>query len=406
VKAVATVELSPTGVALARELMDDFARATGLDGDAPIRRYLWTDAFAVCNFLGLHRATGEGRYLDLALRLVDQVHHVLGRHRPDDARTGWLSGLAGEEAERHPTLGGLRIGKSLPERHPDEPFDPRREWDRDGQYFHYLTQWIHALLRVGEETGQEVFRRWAVELARTAHARFVVRDASGPRGILWKASVDLSRPLVPSMGQHDPLDAWLAYLELEAGESGTEHAALRVQLARQIHEAATLCAGTRWETDDALGIGALLVAVYRLERFVTEHGRREAELLERLLTATRISLDSWALGEPLALPAESRLAFRELGLAIGLHAVERIATPPALAVGELRAIRRHLPLAARIDAFWSLAAHRASNAWRAHHDIDTVMLATSLAPEGYLGVAERPNIAFDAGSPSERRFPG
>ena len=385
--AVAAVALSLAGFALARQLMDEFALATGLSGGAPPRRYLWTDAYAVCNFLGLHRETGEGRSLDLALRLVDEVHHVLGRHRPDDARTGWLSGLAGVEAERHPTLGGLRIGKSLPERRPDEPYDPRREWDRDGQYFHYLTQWMHALARVGEETGQEAFRRWAVELARTAHARFVVRDASGPCGMLWKASVDLSRPLVASMGQHDPLDAWLAYLELEAGGTSARDAAVRAELARQLVEAASLCAGARWETDDALGIGALLVAVYRLERLVARHGRRESELLERLLTAARISLEVFAAGEPLAHPAESRLAFRELGLAIGLHAVERVTAPPALAVDELRAIRRHLPLAARVDAFWSDPAHRRSRTWTEHSDINTVMLATSLAPEGYLGTA-------------------
>ncbi|HEX9799568.1 MAG TPA: hypothetical protein VGC00_05285 [Thermoanaerobaculia bacterium] len=384
-RAVAAVALPSAGLALVRELMDEFALASGLTGGAPPRRYLWTDAYAVCNFLGLHRETGEGRYLDLALRLVVDVHHVLGRHRPDDARTGWLSGLAGEEAERHPTLGGLRIGKSLPERRPDEPYDPRREWDRDGQYFHYLTQWMHALARVGEETGQEVFRRWAVELARTAHARFVVRDASGRRGMLWKASVDLSRPLVASMGQHDPLDAWLAYLELEAGGTGARDAAVRAELARQLVEAASLCAGARWETDDVLGIGALLVAVFRLERLVARHGRRESELLERLLTAARISLEVFAAGELLAHPAESRLAFRELGLAIGLHAIERVAAPLALAVDELHAIRRHLPLAARGDAFWSDPAHRRSRTWTEHSDINAVMLATSLAPEGYLG---------------------
>ncbi len=62
------------------------------------------------------RATGETRYDELALRSIDQVHHVLGRHRSDDARTGWISGLDEREGERHPTRGGLRIGKQLPER--------------------------------------------------------------------------------------------------------------------------------------------------------------------------------------------------------------------------------------------------------------------------------------------------
>jgi hypothetical protein len=71
---------------LASALMRGFANATGVTGEAPPLRYLWTDAFAVCNFLGLHSATGQGEYRELALRLLDQVHHVLGRHRDDDAR--------------------------------------------------------------------------------------------------------------------------------------------------------------------------------------------------------------------------------------------------------------------------------------------------------------------------------
>jgi hypothetical protein len=62
--------------------MMQFAEWTGLSpaSKAP-RRYLWTDAFAVCNFLELHRQSGDEAYMLLALRLVEQVHHVLGRHR-------------------------------------------------------------------------------------------------------------------------------------------------------------------------------------------------------------------------------------------------------------------------------------------------------------------------------------
>src|SRR3990167_4016494 len=97
-------------------LMRRFAERTGLTSDRPTQRYLWTDACAVCNFLGLARLTGERSYADLALRLVDQVHHVLGRYRADDTRAGWISGLGEQEAESHPTRGGLRIGKKLPER--------------------------------------------------------------------------------------------------------------------------------------------------------------------------------------------------------------------------------------------------------------------------------------------------
>jgi hypothetical protein len=44
------------------------------------------------------------------------VHAVLGRHRPDDRRTGWISGLEEQEGSEHPTAGGLRIGKVMNER--------------------------------------------------------------------------------------------------------------------------------------------------------------------------------------------------------------------------------------------------------------------------------------------------
>ena len=67
------------------KIMLDFARLTALEpvGAHP-KRYLWTDAFAVCNYLELFRLTGNTAYREMALRLVDQVHHTLGRYREDD----------------------------------------------------------------------------------------------------------------------------------------------------------------------------------------------------------------------------------------------------------------------------------------------------------------------------------
>jgi hypothetical protein len=32
----------------------------------------------------------------------------------------------------------------------------------------------------------------------------------------WKMSIDLSRPLVPSMGQHDPHDGYIIYSQLQS----------------------------------------------------------------------------------------------------------------------------------------------------------------------------------------------
>ena len=83
--------------------------------------------------------------------------------------------LDDETGRRHPTAGGLRIGKSLKERGPQEPFDERLEWDRDGQYFHYLTKWMHALCRAAFATGEASYARWAIELGETAFRQFARR---------------------------------------------------------------------------------------------------------------------------------------------------------------------------------------------------------------------------------------
>ena len=107
----------PANDRIAARLMLEFATRTGLISEIKSpRRYLWTDAFAVCNFLELFARTGEQKYQEYAIRLIDQVHQVLGRYREDDVRHGWISGLDEENGPRHPTIGGLRIGKPLKER--------------------------------------------------------------------------------------------------------------------------------------------------------------------------------------------------------------------------------------------------------------------------------------------------
>jgi hypothetical protein len=81
-------------------LMDDFAVRTGLDSDRPARRYLWTDAFAVCNYLGLARRTSDQHYRDLALRRVSQIHLGIGGLLVDAYRAAQLKHL-GAPIEDH-----------------------------------------------------------------------------------------------------------------------------------------------------------------------------------------------------------------------------------------------------------------------------------------------------------------
>jgi hypothetical protein len=103
-------------------------------------------------------------------------------------------------------------------------------------------------------------------------------------------------------------------------------------------------------------------------------------------------LDRWLGDGPLEAPAHRRLPFRELELALGLHAARRIARSLAapIAAGEhaLRAasarLERHWAIADAIEAFWSAPGHQAADTWIDHLDINAVMLAACLAPAGYL----------------------
>ncbi len=332
------------------DLMARFADRTGVTGASPQRRYLWTDAFAVCNFLALGR-------IDVALALIDRVHHVLGRHRADDPRDGWISGLPEADGEAHPTIGGLRIGKPLPERGPGQPLDEEREWDRDGQYFHYLTKWMHALDQAARATGNRTLAMWARELAVSAHRRFAY-GAPGARRMYWKMSVDLMRPRVSSMGHHDPLDGYVTCRQLDAHEP---------DLARAADDFHAMIEPSALATSDPLGIGGLLVDASRLAQL-----DRDSALRTSILAAARIGLAHYVQQPDLRRPAEQRLAFRELGLAIGLAAFE---SDPAFA--QFSRIR------ASITAFWSDVSHRQSRPYRDHEDINDVMLATALAPSGF-----------------------
>jgi hypothetical protein len=387
-------------LALVIEIMTDFAERTGL---VPVRqdarRYLWTDAFAVCNFLELYRRTGDEKYRALALGLVDQVHTILGRYRDDDARTGWISGLNEEEGRKHPTIGGLRIGKKMNERGPSDEYDERLEWDRDGQYFHYLTKWMHALNRVTHVAGGKQYNTWALELAKIAAARFAFVLPDGERkGFYWKMSIDLCRPLVHSMGQHDALDAFITFNQLRACCKTDSEEAGCSDLEAEINGAAAMCKGMNWDTDDSLGIGGLLCDAYRVAQMIADETLSRTELLESLLRSAQRGLESSMRRNELQLPGAYRLAFRELGLAIGLRAVGRLQElaqeQPGKFAGSdalqrpLEALMPHAALAEEIEKFWRDPANRESNTWREHRDINMVMLATSLAPEGFLRLSK------------------
>jgi hypothetical protein len=286
----------------------------------------------------------------------------------------------------------------LNERSPSDRFDDELEWDRDGQYYHYLTKWMHALNRAAQATGNDRYHLWALELARTAHGRFTYAYAppsGGQKRMYWKMSIDLSRPLVPSMGQHDPLDGFVTYNQLQLYTQDAGKKSVYPDLSREIADMAVIMEGKGWITDDPLGIGGLLCDGYRTAQMIVKGCFERYDLLESVLDASLAGLESFVRTGSIQLPVDYRLAFRELGLSIGLHAVERLSglveknsrfTESRTLHGRVEMLHRYTPLIDAIERFWLEPSNRAGKTWVEHGDINLVMLVTSLAPDGFLTI--------------------
>jgi len=180
------------------------------------------------------------------------------------------------------------------------------------------------------------------------------------------------------MGQHDPLDGLVTCLQLEASSSGAEPS-----LRDAIADFAAMVDPRELATGDPLGLGGLLTDARRLAQ-LGPLGPEADGLVEALLTAAAVGLRHWAAQPDLGAPAHHRLAFRELGLAIGLAAIDPAAWRGAGAHAHLDRLARYAPLRAEIEAFWLEPSHRRVDTWLEHRDINDVMLATSLVPDGFL----------------------
>jgi hypothetical protein len=167
-----------------------------------------------------------------------------------------------------------------------------------------------------------------------------------------------------------------------------------------IIDLANMCQGVNWTTPDPLGLGGLLTDTWRLVQLQSTEAQIPLPgLLQDMLDAAMVGLSIYMRDNSMHLPAAQRLAFRELGLAIGLQAVERTETlvsrRPELFNSEsrlgtlLNALQHYLPLQEQIERFWLEPQNRKVPSWTEHGDINMVMLATSLAPDGYLDLQSK-----------------
>jgi len=167
-----------------------------------------------------------------------------------------------------------------------------------------------------------------------------------------------------------------------------------LNLGMEISEAMGMCEDKNWFTDDALGVGGLLTNAFKVTQLIIHSNLQLTDMLSALLYSAKSGVDVFSLADTLNSPAEYRLAFRELGLSIGLHTIEKMVQmiqqhpehfPEQKSLAsQLADFSPHLPLIKKIEAFWLTATNQQSNTWTEHIDINSVMLATSLGPDGYL----------------------
>ncbi|KAH7365559.1 hypothetical protein KP509_18G034900 [Ceratopteris richardii] len=311
------------------------------------RRYLWTDAYGVCNFITLFKESGGNPlYLDLADALINDVHETLGRHRDGRSRLG-------SSTDEHPLLGGLRIGKQA------EEF----EEDGDGQYFHYLTKWMFALNRMSIARGNERYNDLAIELAKAVHSRFVYdTDKERPR-MHWKMNINLTRPLVRSEGNLDPFDGYMTYRVLAEHCNGS-----KAVLDNEINEMWKMVQAKYrlYISGDPLDLGE---ALWICHWFVDEKGKDSLGKEEWAMRVSNVSLQALerlhAAGYFTTQPKGYRLAFREFGTTIGVQ------------VNSLANLHAWMPRVKEIHAFWS------DKLYKRDRDITPVMYCTSLIPGAF-----------------------
>jgi hypothetical protein len=194
------------------------------------------------------------------------------------------------------------------------------------------------------------------------------------------------------MGHHDPLDGLITYSEIQA--TAGKYSERPQDLSAEIADMGQICEGKSWTTDDPLGIGSLLCGAYKIAQLIVADSFILPDLLDSVLDDSLTGLDYFATKSPLNLPADYRLAFRELGLSIGLQAIERLQglleqypgvfKKRPLMHSHIRSLMRYARLSELINTFWLESKNRESRSWTAHRNINMVMLATSLSPDGYL----------------------
>jgi len=181
--------------------------------------------------------------------------------------------------------------------------DEALEWDRDGQYFHYLAMWIFALDRLGAvDPG---YREKAIALVRDIHPAFVVPGT----GVIWRMREDLSGPYPGfGLGSLDAFHGLVVYRLLDPAGLAPEIADLKA-LVETSYRALTI-------TQD-LGLGMMLWMSHFFpdEPWAVLQRARALAMLDRMW----VDPPGYFCREPTH--RQVKFAFTNYGISLGLQAV-------------------------------------------------------------------------------------
>lgn len=165
-------------------------------------------------------------------------------------------------------------------------------------------------------TGNKWYNDQAVSMAKAVLFRFMTNVSAKRPRMFWKLAMDLSRPLVHSEGNLDPIDGYVMYKRLQ--ETSDNHhvldeeiAALKKIVDDKVEDYSSL---------DPLDLGMTLWTVHWLvpEPTWPLSGQWPAKLQYRAYNHLLYAAKRFGLFNN---PHEKRLAFREFGAALGLRTV-------------------------------------------------------------------------------------
>jgi hypothetical protein len=194
------------------------------------------------------------------------------------------------------------------------------------------------------------------------------------------------------------LDGFITFREALHATANSPIDAETTDLSSAIETLSALCPDGDWTTDDPLGIGGLLFDAGRLCQLIGRNRLGDVRLLEQVLTACANGLARVLASRDLNRPISHRLAFRELGMAIGLKALPMIADAiDSGSLGSSMALRETIQLLLPcetlgediVDIWLPRAAQPQDRTWQAHQNINDVMLATALIPDVFLSLGVR-----------------